>query len=317
VRVYLLRRVLTLVPVVIGVTFLVFMMIHALPGDPVMMMLGQFDPGTTPISSGEVTEEQYDIMRRAMGLDKPLLVQYWDFLVGVLRGDFGESLRTNRTVAEMIVRNLPSTLSLTMSGLIIAVLLGLLLGTVAATFRNSWFDTAVMTFAVTAVSMPGFWFGLMLILLIAFRFDYFPIGPAPGLRGLVLPAVALGLRASGVLARLTRSSLVEVLGQEYIITARSKGLASHRVILKHALKNALIPVVTVVGLQFGALVSGAVIIETVFSRPGLGRMVVQAIWNQDFPVVQGVVLVSSLAYVLANLAVDLSYAFLDPRIRYG
>lgn len=316
-RTYIRRRLLTLVPVVLGVTFAVFVMLHLMPVDPVMMMITELSSGQAPVQPHEVTQERYKAMRHEMGLDRPLLVQYGAFLSRVVRGDLGRSFQTRRTVWDMIAANAPSTIELAVAGLGLAVLLGIVLGVIAALRRDTWLDAAIMAFSVTGLSLPSFWLGIMLILLVSYKLGLLPVLSAGGLEGLILPAVALGLRASAVIARLTRASLVEILTLDYIRTARSKGLTGQTVVLRHALKNALIPVVTVVGLQFGNLLSGAVIIESVFGRPGLGSMAVRAILFKDFPLVQGTVLVLSISYVCVNLLVDLSYAWLNPQIRIG
>jgi ABC-type dipeptide/oligopeptide/nickel transport system permease component len=315
VRSYLRRRLLTLVPVVVGVTFAVFAMLYAMPVDPVMMMITELSGGTAPIQPHEVTQARYDAMRREMGLDRPLLVQYGTFLRRVATGDLGRSFQTRRTVWDMIVSNAPSTIQLAVAGLGLAVLLGVLLGVLAALRRDTWFDAGIMAFSVTGLSLPSFWLGIMLIILVSYQLGWLPVISSSGWQGLILPAIALGLRASAIIARLTRASLVEILNFDYVRTARSKGLPGNTVVLKHALRNALIPVVTVVGLQFGNLLSGAVIIESVFGRPGLGSMAVRAILFKDFPLVQGTVLVLSITYVVVNLLVDMSYVLLNPQIR--
>jgi peptide/nickel transport system permease protein len=317
VHTYIRRRLLTLIPVVLGVTFAVFVMLHLMPVDPVMMMITELSSGQAPIQPHEVTQERYEAMRREMGLDRPLLVQYATFLQRVARGDLGRSFQTRRTVWDMIIGNAPATIELAIAGLGLAVLLGTALGVIAALRRDTWVDAGIMAFSVTGLSLPSFWLGIMLILLVSYKLGLLPVLSSRGLEGLILPAIALGLRASAVIARLTRASLVEILSLDYVRTARSKGLPGQVVVLKHALKNALIPVVTVVGLQFGTLLSGAVIIESVFGRPGLGSMAVRAILFKDFPLVQGTVLVLSISYVLVNLLVDLSYAWLNPQIRLG
>jgi ABC-type dipeptide/oligopeptide/nickel transport system permease component len=317
VRTYLRRRLLTLAPVVIGVTFAVFAMLHLMPVDPVMMMITDVQSQTAPVQPHEVTQARYDAMRREMGLDRPLLVQYGHFLQRVATGNLGRSFQTHRMVSEMIASNAPSTIQLAVAGLGLAVLLGVLLGVLAALRRDTWLDATIMAFSVTGLSLPSFWLGIMLIILVSYQLGWLPVISPGGWQGLILPALALGLRASAVIARLTRASLVEILNLDYVRTARSKGLSGNVVVLKHALRNALIPVVTVVGLQFGNLLSGAVIIESVFGRPGLGSMVVRAILFKDFPLVQGTVLILSISYVVVNLLVDLSYAVLNPQIRLG
>ncbi len=316
-RTYLSRRLLTLIPVVVGVTFAVFIMLHLMPVDPVMMMITELSSGQAPVQPNEVTKARYDEMRHEMGLDRPLLVQYAAFLGRVVQGDLGKSFQTRRTVWDMITRNVGSTVELAVAGLGLAVVLGIVLGVVAALRRDTWLDATVMAFSVTGLSLPSFWLGIMLILLISFKLGLLPVISPRGWEGLILPALTLGLRASAVIARLTRASLVEILNLDYVRTARSKGLPARMVVVNHALRNALIPVVTVVGLQFGNLLSGAVIVESVFGRPGIGSMAVRAILFKDFPLVQGTVLVLAISYVCVNLLVDLSYAWLNPQIRLG
>jgi peptide/nickel transport system permease protein len=304
--VYVARRLLATIPVVLGVTILVFLMLHLVPGDPVKLMLAEF--GTNP--------EQVEMLRAQLHLDEPLPQQYGRFLWGVLHGDFGISIRTKRPVNKEIVDNLPSTFKLALAGLLFAGVLGTTLGIVAAIKQYTWVDAGSMFLALVGVSMPSFWLGLLFIFTFSLHLRLFPATGGGDLKHLVLPAVTLGLISSAIIARLTRSSMLEVLRQDYVTVARAKGLAEWSVIIRHALKNALIPVVTIFGLQFGQLLAGTVVIETVFARPGIGRTLVDAILSKDFPMVQGIVLVVALSYVLVNLAVDLVYGVLDPRIRY-
>jgi len=303
---YIARRLLATIPVLLAVSVLVFSMLHLTPGDPVKLMLSEFQ--TSP--------EQIEKLRAQLHFDEPLPNQFGRFLGSALQGDLGISIRSKRPVADEIRDNLPSTLQLTLAGLLIAGVLGTTLGIVAAVRHQSWLDAGSMVVALVGVSMPSFWLGLILIFIFSLNLRWFPATGGGELRYLVLPALTLGLGAAAILARLTRSSMLEVLRREYVTTARAKGLREFWVIVKHALKNALIPMVTVFGLQFGQLLAGAVVIETVFSRPGIGRLIVDAILNKDFPLVQGVVLVVAVTYVLVNLLVDLTYAVLDPRIRY-
>lgn len=312
---YLRRRLVTLVPVILGVTFFTFMMLHLIPVDPVILMIEEAPTIAGP--QAQLTPETYERMRRQLGLDKPLLVQYAVFLGRVLRGDLGRSFVTKRRVWDMIRANAPATMELAASGMGIAVILGIVLGVLAAIRRDTWIDAGVMTISVLGLSMPSFWLGIMLILIVSFQLGLLPVLSDAGWRGLILPAFVLGIRASAVIARLTRSSLVEILNLEYIRTAWAKGLSGRAVVYGHALKNALIPVVTVVGLQFGNLLSGAVVVETVFGREGLGSMAVRGIQVKDFPLIQGTVLVLAISYVLVNLLVDVSYAWLNPEIRLG
>jgi ABC-type dipeptide/oligopeptide/nickel transport system permease component len=235
---------------------------------------------------------------------------------GALRGDFGRSLNNNRPVLDEIAARLPPTVELTVAALAIGVLIGVTLGIVSALGHNTWVDTLAMALALLGVSMPIFWMSLLLIFLFSVRLNWFPALSTEGLRGLVLPALALGLLSSSTLARMVRSSMLEVLGQDYVRTARAKGLQERTVVLRHALKNALIPTITVLGLQFGQLLGGAVITETIFARQGIGRLYVESILRKDFTMVQGLTLLIAVAYVLINLAVDVAYAAVDPRIQY-
>jgi ABC-type dipeptide/oligopeptide/nickel transport system permease component len=298
--------------VLIGVSIVSFSILHLIPGDPARILINNMGSG----AAGDSSEAAYNNLRQELGLDDPLVVQYLHYAGDAVRGDLGYSYVTNQPVADTILEVLPSTLELTIVGLGIAILLGVVLGIIAALHRNSWIDSITMAFSLIGLSMPGFWLGFLLIDTFSFRFELFPASGTGGIRTLILPAVSLGLSASGVVARLVRSTMLEVLRQEYIVTARSKGLRERSVVIWHALRNAVIPVITVIGLQFGALLSGAVIIETVFARKGIGRLAVEAILNRDYPMVQGTVLVAAFGYLVINLMVDLSYAWLDPRIKY-
>ncbi len=304
---YLAQRALAALPVLLGVSLLVFSMLQLVPGDPVRLMLSEFQ--TTP--------EQVERLRSQLHLDDPLPVQFGRFVWNASHGDLGTSIRTRRPVAQEIADNLPSTLQLAVAGLVVAAALGVSLGIVAAVKQHSWMELASMLVALLGVSMPSFWLGLLLIFLLSLRLRVFPATGGGDLQHLVLPAVTLGLGAAAILARLTRSSMLEVLRQEYVTTARAKGLLEWVVIARHALKNALIPVVTIFGLQFGQLLAGTFVVETVFGRPGLGRLIIDGILNKDLPIVQGVVLVVAASYVVVNLLVDLLYGVLDPRIRYA
>jgi peptide/nickel transport system permease protein len=303
---YIANRLLQAVPVIVGISVLTFLMLHLVPGDPVQIFAG--DKPLTPERAAEI--------RHQLGLDRPLWVQYWDYASHAARGDLGVGLRSQRPVLDSILEALPSTVELTLSALALATCVGVACGIAAAVGHGSWFDTAIMAAAMLGISMPVFYSSLLLLFLFSFSLGWFPATGQGGIQRLVLPAVALGLTSSAVLARLVRSSMLEVLHQEYVTTARAKGLSEQLVVIRHALKNALIPAVTMLGLQLGALLGGAVITETVFSRPGLGRLAVDAIASRDFPLVQGTVLFAALVYVLVNLAVDVSYAAIDPRIRY-
>jgi peptide/nickel transport system permease protein len=310
---YIVGRLVAVVPVLFGVSLLVSSMIFFLPGDPAQLMLTEMGGA----AAGRVTPEQYENLRRELGLDEPFVVHYLKFVGKALQGDLGRSYQSRRAVLDAILEHLPATIQLTFAGLGLAVVIGVVLGVFAALKPNSIGDNLSMFFALAGVSLPEFWLALMLIFFFSFQLGWFPATGQGGIERLVLPALALGLRAAATIARLTRASMLEILNQDYITTARAKGLASRIVITRHALKNALIPVVTIVGLQFGNLMAGAVIIETVFARQGVGRLAVDAIRMKDFPMVQGTVLFAATAYVLANLLVDISYAWLDPRIRFG
>jgi ABC-type dipeptide/oligopeptide/nickel transport system permease component len=301
------RRLLAAVPVLFGVTLAVFSMLFLVPGDPVKMMLAEFV--TSP--------EQVAQMRAQLHLDEPIPVQYGRFVGNALRGDLGTSIRSRRPVVTEIAENAASTAQLAVAGMLVAVVLGIPLGLLAALRRNSWLDVASMAVALLGVSMPSFWLGLLLIFVFSLQIGWFPATGGGDIVHLVLPSVTLGAIASAIIARLTRSSMLEVLGQDYVRTARAKGLAWWGVVVRHALKNALIPVITIFGLQFGNLLAGAVIVETVFSRPGIGRLIVGGILAKDFPLVQGTVLFVATGYVLINVLVDIAYGFVDPRIRFG
>ncbi len=303
---YAAQRLLITIPTMLAITVLVFSMLQLVPGDPAEIFLGEHQ------SSPELLAQ----VRHDMGLDRPLHIQYLSYLWGILHGDLGVSLYTNQPVLKQIMDALPYTLELALSSLLISTILGVVLGVVSALKHNTWVDSVSMALALVGVSMPVFWLGLMLIFFFSVRLRWFPPMGQGGLDRLVLPALALGLLSSATLARLVRSSMLEVLSEDYIRTARAKGLRERAVIIRHALRNALIPAVTVLGLQFGGLLSGAVITETVFARVGLGRMYVEAILNKDITMVQGLTLMIALSIMVINLVVDLSYAMLDPRIRY-
>jgi peptide/nickel transport system permease protein/oligopeptide transport system permease protein len=302
---YVTTRIVACVPVLVGVTLAVFSLLFLIPGDPVKMMLAEF--ATTP--------EQIERMRAQLHLDDPLPVQYGRFVGHAITGDLGTSIRSRRPVAQEIRENLGSTALLATASMAVALFIGVSLGLVASLVRNSWLDVLAMLVALLGVSMPSFWLGLLLILGFSLHLGWFPATGGGDLPHLVMPALTLGLIASAIIARLTRSSMLEVLGQDYVRTARAKGLAGWVVVARHGLANALIPIITIFGLQFGNLLAGTVIVETVFARPGIGRLLVGGILNKDFPLVQGTILFVAAAYVLINLLVDLAYAVVDPRIR--
>jgi peptide/nickel transport system permease protein len=299
------RRLLLAIPTVFAVSAAVFLMLHLIPGDPASIYLG--DNLATP--------ERLEAIRHEMGLDRPIYVQYLDFVGRALQGDLGRSLQNGRPVALELSERLPRTAELAAAAFIVSVVFGVSLGILSALRHNTWVDTFGMLVALAGVSMPIFWLGLLAILVFSIQLSWFPVTGQHGIASLVLPAMVLGIVSSATLARLVRSSMLEVLRHEYVTTARAKGLRERVVVSRHAFKNALIPVVTVLGLEVGSLLSGAVITETVFARPGIGKLIVDSIQSKDFTVVQGGVLFVAVVYVVVNLAVDVSYGFLDPRIR--
>jgi peptide/nickel transport system permease protein len=303
---YVARRLLHLIPVLLGISFLVFLLVHLVPGDPVRIMLQ--DVGSP---------EQVARVREQLGLDRPIYVQYVSFVVRAAQGDFGRSIHTRRPVAQEIRYRMPFTIRMAVAATLVAVALGIGLGAIAAMHHQSALDYGTMVIALAGVSLPSFWFGLVLILIFSLHLRWLPPTGADSVLHLILPAITLGSGAAAIIARLTRSSMLEVLRQDYIRTARAKGVPDRRMVYRHALKNAMIPVISIVGLQFASLLGGAVIVETVFGWPGIGRLAVDAIFNRDIPVIQAVVLVAAVIFVMVNLLVDLLYGWLDPRIRYA
>ena len=304
---FLARRLAASILVLVGVSFSVFLMLYLLPGDPIDIMLTQ--------SQTQVSPEELAALRRHYGLDQPFAIRYGRYVWNALHGDFGTSLYFERPAIEVLRQQLPATLSLALAAMAIGVVFGLAMGILAAVNRNSWLDQLSMVLALGGVSIPGFWLGLMLIIIFAVTLHLLPAQGSGGLARLILPAVALGFEASAVIARITRSSMLEVFQSEYILTARGKCLSECVVILRHALRNAFIPIVTILGLQFGHLLGGAVVIEKVFARQGIGALAVDSIFAKDFIMVQTVVLVVSVVYTALSLVVDMLYAVLDPRIR--
>jgi peptide/nickel transport system permease protein len=311
---YIVRRVVLMVPVAFMVTIIAFGLLRLAPGDPVLAFAGE-----------ERDPESLNQIRRSLGLDQPLPVQYIAWLGRAARGDFGRSIRTRQRVGEAIVERLPATLELTGASLLFSVSLALLVGTISAVKRNSALDLLATGFTIAGVSLPNFFLGLLLILFFALVLRLFPPGgytalvndPGDNLRRLILPALTLSAASLAVNMRQVRSSLLDVFDQDYVRTARAKGLSESAVIVRHALKNGLIPVVTLVGLQVGALIEGAVITEQIFSWPGVGRLVVDSIGGRDYPVVQAIVLLSALSFMVSTLVVDIIYGWLDPRISYS
>lgn len=300
-------RILTSIPVLFGVATIVFFLMRVLPGDPAKLMLYE-----TGASAADIER-----LRRQLGLDDPLYKQYWDYLSAIVRGDLGQSFYTKQNVTAMLAGQLPSTIELALAGMLISTTLGVLLGVLSAVRQSSWIDTTSMVLALVGVSLPSFWLGLMLIFLFSLKLGLLPTVGTGGLDHLALPALTLGISGSAIIARLVRSSMLEVLRQDYVVTARAKGLSAYAVTVRHALRSALIPTVTILGLQFGYLLGGTVVVETVFARQGIGRMAVTAIAGKDFNVIQGWALFVAVVYTVVNFIVDISYAWLDPRVRYG
>jgi ABC-type dipeptide/oligopeptide/nickel transport system permease component len=300
---YILRRLLQTILVVLGVSALAFGSMF-LSGDPTMVMAGE-----------SWTRQQVEEFRHQMGFDRPWLVQYLDFLSRAVRGDFGVSLRQQQPVFRLLLQRMPATLELTLAAMVIAVGVGIPAGIIAATHRNTLLDRLLMVGALLGQSMPVFWLGLLLALIFAVSLGWFPVAGRGGWNHLVLPAVSLGLFSMAYNARMTRSAILEVLGQDFIRTAKAKGLSGTRVLTRHALRNALIPIITVAGLQFGSLLGGAVITESIFAWPGVGRLTIQAIQGKDLPLVQASVTVLATIFVVLNLVIDLLYAVMDPRVR--
>jgi len=299
------RRVLAGVPTLLGVTVLLFIALRLLPGDPIAALLGGASASPEVIAS----------LRQQFGLDRSVPEQYWTFLTSALQLDFGTSYATRQPVTGMITAQIGSTLQLAGAAALISAVTGITLGSLAAIKRNSWIDGLVRVLSLVNTSMPSFWVGLLLIMFFSFQLGLFPATGSGSLAQLVLPAATLGLAAAGTVTRLVRNSVIEVLGENFVTALHAKGLRGRVIVVKHVLRNAIIPTVTVVGLQLGGLVAGSVIVETVFSRRGIGQTLVQAIGGQDYPVVQGVVLVIAVIYIVINIVVDISYAYIDPRVR--
>ena len=301
---YLIRRLLLTIPVLLGVATLVFALIHFIPGDPAQAMLGE---GAAP--------EDVAQLRARLGLDRPLLVQYGSFLQGLVRGDLGVSLRNDQPVTQQILERMPATAELAFASMAVAVLIALPLGIVGAVWRGTAIDFGAMTLSLVGISIPNFWLGPLLAIVFAVELGWLPVGGRGTPAHLVLPAATLGAALAAILARMTRASLLEELREPYVLAARAKGVSRTRAVLHHALRNSLIPIVTILGLQFGVVLTGAVITETIFAWPGIGRLLIQSISFRDYPLVQGCVLLIAVTYVGVNLITDLTYGFLDPRIR--
>jgi len=301
-----LRRVLLLVPTLLGVATLVFFFIHWIPGDPIDVMLGE--------NAAAVDRER---LRQALGLDQPLWQQYVSFVTRAARGDLGRSLSSGAPVAALVAERLPLTLGLALAAAIVALAIAIPLGTLSARHRGRWIDAAATGFALFGASMPNFFLGPLLVLVFSVWLGWLPVSGADSTASLVLPAATLGLGMSAILTRLTRAAVLDALSADFVRTARAKGLSETRVFLRHALRSGLLPVTTVFGLQLGGLLGGAIITETIFAWPGIGRLTLQAIDSRDYPLLQGCVLVIAAGYVTANLVTDLAYRRLDPRVRLG
>jgi peptide/nickel transport system permease protein len=306
VKPFLLRRCLLLLPTFLGALSLVFALIHLIPGDPVEAMLGE-----------TATAADKEAMRQSLGFDRPLLVQYRSFLVNLAAGDLGRSLYEPASVAHIIGARLPATLQLALCAMIAAVFIAFPLGTLAAIRRGGWLDRSALTFSLLGLSLPNFWLGPLLMIVFSIQLGWTPVSGRGGLSHLFLPALTLGLGMAAILVRIVRASLLQVMHQDYVQTARAKGLKESRVWLKHVSRNALLSVITIMSLQFGGLLAGSLITETIFSWPGIGRLTVQAIQTRDYPLVQGCVLVIATSYILINFVTDLLYKWVDPRVNYG
>jgi peptide/nickel transport system permease protein len=303
---FIINRILSGIVVIFGISVFSFLLIHLIPGDPVKIMLGI-----------NATPEQVEKLNHHLGLDKPLLVQYVQYISNVFQGDFGASLKTGRPVLTEILDRFPETVKLAIFGLLIAVVLGISMGILAAKFKDSFIDKLCTWFATFGVSIPSFWLAILLVMVFSVKLGWFPIANGTGLQDLVLPAVTLGVVASTMIMRLTRNGMVEVLSNDYIRTARAKGLDERIILIRHSLRNVLIPVVTVVGLQLAALLGGTVIIEQVFNWPGLGTLAIGGIMSRDFPLIQGIILFMGVVYVTINILVDVLYSLIDPRVEVG
>ena len=302
---YLARRLVLTVPVLLGVATLVFLLIHFIPGDPALAMLGE-----------TAAPEDVAELRTRLGLDRPLVEQYGSFLAGAIRGDLGTSLRTNQPVTEAILERMPATMELAGAAMLGALAVSLPLGIVAAVWRGTAIDHAATTASLVGISIPNFWLGPLLAIIFAVELGWLPVSGRGTPAHVVLPAISLGAALAAILARMTRASLLEELREQYVQAARARGASRTRAVIRHAFRNSLIPIVTLVGLQFGAVLTGAVITETIFAWPGIGRLLIQSIGFRDYPLVQGCILLIAVTYVFMNLATDLVYGVIDPRIRY-
>ncbi|WP_462411526.1 ABC transporter permease [Neobacillus sp. Marseille-QA0830] len=301
----ILARIWTSLISIFGSLVLVFAIMYLLPGDPVLSML---DPNTA-------TPEMIEALRQQLGLDKPFYVQFWDYISGMLVGDFGTSFANSEPVLPKLLTHLPATLFLTLLSAAFSVVIGVTLGVLSAIHQNRWIDIMARLVALFGISMPTFWSGILLIMIFSLNLGWFPAMGSDGFITLILPSISLGFIGAGLIIRMVRSSMVEVINEQFIVTLRAKGLSEKVVMYRHALRNALIPAITIIGINIGELMAGTVVIETVFSRQGLGRVIADAIMAKDLPVIQGAVFISAIVYVTVNLLVDLSYSAIDPRVR--
>jgi peptide/nickel transport system permease protein len=303
---YIIRRVLLIIPTALLVVTLVFFIFRLVPGDVARIIAGE-----------RATEEEVALIREQLGLDDPMYVQYAHYLWGLVHGDLGRSLTYRRQVLGEIVSRVPATLELALAGVVVSIVVGVSTGLVSAIKRNTIYDYASMLAAISGICTPNFWLGLLLIMVVSVSLGWLPTSGRGGIKYLILPTIALSARLIAVIARLARSAMLEVISQDYIRTARAKGLSERLVLTRHALRNAMIPLVTIVGLQFGSLLAGSIVIETVFAWPGMGSLLINAVNTRDYPMVQGITLLYTIAFMFVNLLTDLSYGFLDPRVRLG
>lgn len=301
---YVLRRMLAALPVLVGVSLLSFSLLHFVPGDPVDIMLGDQASATDKV-----------LLRKELGLDRPFSAQLAGFFTGLVKFDLGKSMQSRRPVADEIAERIPATIELTLVAMAIALVIGIPLGVLAAVYRNTIIERAVLLFGLIGMSTPGFWLGPMLILLFAIKLDWLPVSERGGLEHVILPAMTLALGLAAILTQITRASMIEVVREDFVNVARAKGAGPIRIWFKHALANAMMPIITIIGLQFGALLTGTVIVETIFDWPGVGTLLFQSIQQRNYPLVQGCVLFIAFTYVAVNLLTDLAYAFANPKVR--
>ncbi len=304
-HIYIAKRLLQAIPVILLVTIITFSLIHLMPGDPALMRAGE-----------DATLEQVEAIREAMGLNEPVLSQYFSWMSGLVVGDLGVSLQDGRPVFSTLMQRLPATINLVLASFVVSLTIGIPIGILSAVRQNTFIDTFARGFALLGISMPSFWFGLMLVLLFSYRLQWLPASGAGSFQQLIMPSLALGMASAGLITRMTRSAMLEVLKQDYIRTARSKGLRAQIIIYKHALKNALLPVVTIIGLQLGYRLGGSVIVEQIFAYPGIGRFAYNRLLARDFPMIMGNLFIFAMIFIIVNILTDIVYGFLEPRIRY-